>query len=75
MKFQDNHENKIEVKYRSNSENLFKTVKFYLISFFRPLIFISLFIFFIYFMFYVGIFLVFIFSLIFFYKKIKTLAR
>ena len=37
MKFQDNHENKIEVKYRSNSENLFKTVKLYLISFFRPL--------------------------------------
>jgi len=75
MNFPDNHNNKVEVKYESQSEILLKKIKHILLSVLRPFLIIATIILFLYGLFYIALFLIVIFSALYLYRKLKYLLR
>ena len=73
MNFSDNHNDKVEVKYQSQSEILIKKIKHILLSVLRPFLIIATIIFLLYGLFYIALFLIVIFSVFYLYKKLKYL--
>ena len=75
MNFPDNHNDKVEVKYQSQSEILLKKIKHILLSVLRPFLIIATIILFLYGLFYIALFLIVIFSALYLYRKLKYLLR
>lgn len=75
MKFPDNHNDKVEIKFESQFEIFVKNFKNLLLSIIKPLVFICSIILFLYGLFYIALFFIIIFSLLYFYKNLKKLIR